>query len=363
MKFQWIVVFLVCCVCLSSKETATPKSGEGIYRFLLNNGRDPQKHFDAFVALNKNKLGKNNTLLRGVSYELPPASGGVSGTTTSTYAGGNANASAEANADANDTNAGTGSNVGAAKGITKKELLFGKKYENYTVQSDKLKGATFFLVSGHGGPDCGAIGKANGQEIHEDEYAYDIMLRLAHCLLMEGATVHIIIQDKYDGIRDEQFLKNNKKETCRGKTIPLNQVKRLQQRCDEINLLSRQSKGKYQRAIFIHLDSNSNSQQMDVYFLHHKTSQAGKQLGNTMRLTFKAQYWKHQPNRGFKGTVSPRDLYVLTNSSPIGIFVELGNIRNSFDQRRFLMSSNRQALANWMCRGFIVDYENAKRPH
>ncbi|MDR1523946.1 MAG: N-acetylmuramoyl-L-alanine amidase, partial [Tannerella sp.] len=34
---------------------------------------------------------------------------------------------------------------------------------------------------------------------------------------------------------------------------------------------------------------------------------------------------------------------------------------NSFDQRRFLSSSNRQALANWMCRGFIADYKNSKK--
>lgn len=359
MRLRWIVVFLVCCVCLSSKETATPKSGEGIYRFLLNNGRHPQKQYDAFVALNKNKLGKNNALLKGISYELPPVSvgSGTSGTKSN-----NADTKSNASANAGSTAAtNNGSNVGAPQGAKKKEPLFGRKYEDYTVQSNKLRGATFFVVSGHGGPDCGAIGKADGRDIHEDEYAYDIMLRLARCLLMEGATVHIIIQDKNDGIRDEQFLRNNKKETCRGKTIPLNQVKRLQQRCDEIDALSRRSKDKYKRAIFIHLDSNSNSQQMDVYFLHHKNSQSGKRLGNTMRQTFKAQYQIHQPNRGFKGTVSPRDLYVLSNSSPVGIFVELGNIRNSFDQRRFLMPSNRQALAKWMCQGFINDYENAKK--
>jgi N-acetylmuramoyl-L-alanine amidase len=38
------------------------------------------------------------------------------------------------------------------------------------------------------------------------------MLRLARYLLMEGATVHVIIQDPVDGIRDDKFLKNNKKK-------------------------------------------------------------------------------------------------------------------------------------------------------
>lgn len=333
------ILFFVCIFSFFSliafaQEKAMPKTGEGINQFLLNNGRSPKNHYNEFIALNKNKLGKNNSLIKGVSYALPPVSSSGSSKTKKTT---------------------------SSTGKKKKEPLFGDKYAEYTLTSNKLQGATFYLVSGHGGPDCGAIGKADGKEIHEDEYAYDIMLRLARNLMMEGATVYIIIQDKNDGIRDDRFLKNSKIETCRGKEIPLNQTKRLQQRCAEINTLSRQTKNKYQRAIFIHLDSHSNKRQLDVYFYHHSSSKDGKCLGETMRKTFSAQYQKHQPDRGFTGTVSARNLYVLTNSNPICLFAELGNIRNSFDQQRFLLSSNRQALANWMCRGFIKDFEDSKK--
>ena len=86
----------------------------------------------------------------------------------------------------------------------------------------------------------------------------------------------------------------------------------------------------------------------------------GKRLATTMKNTFESKYDRHQPNRGFSGTVSPRNLYVLANSSPAGVFVELGNIQNTFDQRRFVMSSNRQALAKWMMEGFITDYKKSK---
>lgn len=58
--------------------------------------------------------------------------------------------------------------------------------------------------------------------------------------------------------------------------------------------------------------------------------------------------------------VSARNLYVLANTSPASVFVELGNIQNTFDQRRFVISSNRQALAKWMMEGFITDYKKAK---
>jgi len=241
------------------------------------------------------------------------------------------------------------------------EPLFGKKYSEYTIQSNRLKGATFYLVSGHGGPDCGAIGYVNGTAIHEVEYAYDIMLRLARSLKMEGATVHIIIQDKHNGIRDGEILKLNKRKTCRGKDIPRSQLKRLQQQCDEINKLASQSNSAYKRAVFIHLDSRSEKQQVDVFFYHNQTSVTGKRLAHTMRTTFRDHYQKHQPGRGFTGTVSSRKLYVLENTQPVSLFAELGNIRNSYDQRRFLQSDNRQALANWMCRGFIADYEKSKQ--
>lgn len=97
-------------------------------------------------------------------------------------------------------------------------------------------------MSGHGGPDPGAIGELQGHPLHEDEYAYDIMLRLARNLLSKGAKVHIIIQDAKDGIRNDKFLAVSDRETCMGQAIPLNQTKRLQQRCDKINELFKKDK-------------------------------------------------------------------------------------------------------------------------
>lgn len=55
------------------------------------------------------------------------------------------------------------------------EPLFGKAQAAYSVNSHSLKGAVFYLVSGHGGPDPGCIGRYQGKELHEDEYAYDIV--------------------------------------------------------------------------------------------------------------------------------------------------------------------------------------------
>lgn len=241
------------------------------------------------------------------------------------------------------------------------EPLFGKDLASYQVTSSELKGACLYLVSGHGGPDPGAIGKMGNKQLHEDEYAYDIMLRLARNLMMKGAKVHIIIQDAKDGIRNEQFLNNTKRETCMGSPIPFNQVRRLEQRAQKINSLFKKDRYPYKRAIFIHIDSRSKSHQTDVFFYHSEKSSESKHLARTMKSTFAHKYDRHQPGRGFTGTVDKRNLYVLKHATPPSVFVELGNIQNSFDQRRIILNDNRQALANWLCEGFISDYKRYKK--
>lgn len=133
------------------------------------------------------------------------------------------------------------------------------------------------------------------------------------CIDGKGAKVHIIIQDEKDGIRDDRYLSNSDRETCLGQTIPLDQIARLQQRCDAINRLTYKDKEKYKRAIFIHVDSRGHKDQVDVFFYHSPGSKLGKRLTENIHKTFERKYDKHQPNRGFRGTVSERSLYVLKN--------------------------------------------------
>ena len=237
------------------------------------------------------------------------------------------------------------------------EPLLGKSYATVNVVSSELKGAEFYLVGGHGGPDPGCIGRYNGKELHEDEYAYDIVLRLGRELMRRGAKVHFIIQDAKDGIRDGEILANSKRETCMGKPIPLNQVARLKQRCDAINELNRKGKAAYRRAVFVHVDSRSRGKQTDVFFYHAKESKKGARLAKRLQTTFRNKYGQHQPNRGFRGTVSERDLYVLRNTTPVGVFLELGNIQNARDQQRLVKADNRQALANWIVQGIVSDFK------
>ncbi|MEM9548424.1 MAG: N-acetylmuramoyl-L-alanine amidase [Bacteroidota bacterium] len=235
--------------------------------------------------------------------------------------------------------------------------LFGNKYGKVKVEDLNLKNKVYYVVAGHGGPDPGAMCRSCPKDMCEDEYAYDIALRLARDLMQHGAKVHVIIQDPDDGIRDEQYLKCDYDEKCMGKhTIPRRQKARLVQRSAEINKLYRAYKAKGikyedQVAIFLHVDSNNESKQQDVYFYHHKKSKNGKKLVNKIRDTFEQKYKQHQKGRGYKGTVKSRGLYVINYTQPTAVFVELANIRNKTNHRRLLSSENRQALANWLFEG------------
>jgi len=346
---------------MAQTQYAKPKRGEGITTFLQRHGRSGQVYYKEFIELNKQKLKGKTTLLLDVSYALPPIK------PTAQHRSKAQNAPAKASNEPKQSEAGKPAQQPKdIKGQERKheigyefnEPLFGKSLAKGKVEGGKLKGACIYVVSGHGGPDPGAIGKVGKTELHEDEYAYDVALRLARCLMQEGAEVHIIIQDARDGIRDDQYLSNGKRETCMGKTIPLNQVARLQQRCDAINNLYKKEKDEYTycRAIFLHVDSRSVGEQTDVFFYHREGWSKGQRLASQLRKTFQTKYDKHQPNRGFEGTVSTRGLYVLTHTHPVSVFVELGNIQNSHDQKRFVLSSNRQALARWITEGFINDF-------
>ena len=324
----------------AQEERAAPRSGEGISAFLQRNKRPGKAYYLEFLELNKKQLRGKQELRLGVKYLLPPLK-----SKTETAA-----------------NSSTSSASAAGSGKTIHEPLFGKELAKVRVTGNRLKGACFYVVSGHGGPDPGAIGRAGRHELHEDEYAYDIALRLARVLMQEGADVRIIIQDAKDGIRDESYLSNSKRETCMGDPIPLNQVQRLQQRCNKINALYQKDRKNYAycRAIFIHVDSRSKGKQTDVFFYHSNKKAHSKRLANNMKDTFESKYDKHQPNRGFSGTVSGRNLYVLSRTTPVSVFVELGNIQNTFDQRRLVINSNRQALAKWLMDGFLKDYKEKK---
>ncbi len=136
----------------STPKTVVAVSGDGIHRILQKNGLDPKKYYREFIRLNKKKLGPKNGLYIGSTYILPKKDG------------------AKDSSPADDK-------PSTPKSLT--EPLFGKKHAEVKLEDESLKGAVYYLISGHGGPDPGAVVKKEGKLVSEDEYAYDVNLRLA----------------------------------------------------------------------------------------------------------------------------------------------------------------------------------------
>jgi N-acetylmuramoyl-L-alanine amidase len=295
-----------------------PLKGEGIYSFLKRHQLSYSEYRQEFIELNEGKFGKDHSLLSHHAYILPQRPHYLN-------------------------------------------ILFGPNYEHVVPQSNELQGAVIYLVNGHGGPDPGAIGTYQKKKMYEDEYAYDISLRLARNLMEHGAKVHLIIQDPDDGIRDDRFLSYDNHETCMNDPIPLDQMERLKQRAEKVNTLYKKDTEAYRRCLILHLDSRSRRKQIDVFFYHHQGSSQGALLAKTLRQTFENNYKKHQPYRGFSGTVSDRNLYMLRMTTPVSVFIELGNIQNYRDQQRFILENNRQALANWLFEGIKKDFNRINK--
>jgi len=340
-KFVFAIVLILVVIRLSAQEHQTfeAKKGDGIYAVLKQNGYTLPEYFDRFIELNKSKLGKDNSLIIGRVYRLP-----LKTDTTSV----------EINTKSKP--------IAPTEKVSTKVIheIYGTNYKEVTIKSQELSNAVYYLASGHGGPDPGAIGNLEGHILCEDEYAYDVTLRLARNLTERGATVYMVVRDPNDGIRDEKYLSPDKDEVCYpNNTIPLNQLARLKQSTAAVNQLHRKNKGKFQRHVVIHVDSRSFNENIDVFFYHDKGSISGKRLANTLKQTFEQKYAMHQPNRGYSGSVSERNLYVIKNSIVPSVFIELGNINHTRDQKRIIISDNRQAVANWLRDGLIEDYKKS----
>ena len=235
--------------------------------------------------------------------------------------------------------------------------IFGPTYANTPLQSNRLQGQIFYLVSGHGGPDPGAVGKRGNAALCEDEYAYDVTLRLCRKLIEHGATAYMITRDPNDGIRDDQILKCDEDEIVwGGLPVPRPHKERLGQRSAIVNdLYERNQKIGFtkQKVIVVHVDSRTKNERLDLFFYHQEDNNTSKELALQLQNTMKQKYQQYRKTGAYTGTVKTRDLHMLREVIPPTVYIELANIRNKADQQRIILPGNRQALADWLYEGLI----------
>ena len=331
LHFFLFIVFTSGLTAQDSVITVRADNGDGIYSLLRKQGLNPVEYYDEFIQLNKDSIHKGSELIAGREYKIPNAP---------------------------DSTPKMGTEVSLQTGT--KYPIFGGDQAYVAPKSERLEGTVYYLISGHGGPDPGAMENYDGKTIAEDEYAYDVTLRLAKELLAHGAKVYVIVRDENDGIRDERTLEMDRDEVVYpDKKIPLDQLERLKQRVDVVNDLFLKNSGTYQRLIVTHVDSRSEDKNIDVFFYYHEKSSKGKRLAESIHSTFQKKYKKFQPNRDYSGTFTDRsNLYMVKNTLPAMAYIEIGNIKNGKDKKRILDPDNRQALAKWISEGIMLDYES-----
>ena len=360
------LIFLLLCLCVvsalsaqsDSVRTVVAQQGDGIYKILRENGYEAKDYYHKFLEINKDKIQLEDQLILGETYLLPekhdtikPEHIVVIDTVQPVCVKPNSTAVSDS--------------APVCIPAPNQEKMPQTKMDLRiadTIKGTALKGAIFYLVAGHGGPDPGATSYVDGVMISEDEYAYDITLRLARCIEEQSGKVYMIIDDPDDGIREEKILKIDYDEYYYpGFGISRDKNQRLIERADAVNKLFYENKSaKYQRVVVIHLDSRTSSQRVDAFFYYCHGSSKGKKLAETMYNVFRQKYAKFQPNRGYFGTVEERDLLVIKRVIPPAAFMEAGNINNERDRKRLLDASNRQALAKWLSEALIQDYNANK---
>lgn len=331
--YLFIFLFLNQLICAQdSSKTVMAKKGDGIYSLLREQGINPYKYYDKFIELNGSNLRDSTHLFAGRAYKLPII---------------------------NEIDSIQTAGLDKESEVTVSHEIFGEKHKETVIKSKRLQGNIYYLISGHGGPDPGTVTTYNSKMLAEDEYAYDVTLRLAKELIAHSATVYMIVRDENDGIRNKRILNIDHDELIYPKKkIPLGQMKRLVQRTETVNALYNKHQGAYRRLIVTHVDSRSKGENIDVFFYHHKKSKNGKKLAESIHRVFQKKYKKYQPNRAYNGTFSDRSLYLVNHTTPAMAYIEIGNLQNKKDQRRILYPINRQALAEWIAQGVLDDFEN-----
>lgn len=232
--------------------------------------------------------------------------------------------------------------------------IFGESLAYTPLKSNKLQGQIFYIVSGHGGKDSGALGKRGGATLCEDEYAYDVALRLCRQMIEHGATAYMIIRDE-DGIRDDAILPCDEDETVWGGAPVLRPHKsRLYQRSEIINKLYQKNRSlgfTQQKTIVIHVDSRSKNERIHLFFYHQADNETSRELSRKMQQSIQANYTKYRGKDYYSGKLATRDLHMLREVEAPTVYIELANIRNPADQQRIVLASNRALLASWLFEG------------
>jgi len=226
------------------------------------------------------------------------------------------------------------------------------KAANPSVQGSALRGWMVILDPGHGGRDGGSTGIFNGQMVVEDEYVYDVALRVDRLIKARGGLSFLTLHDKKTGIRSwraQEVFPDERHETFAGQSsIARSGTRGLNQRLAYGNAMSRKYPKYKQAWISIHFDVVGTKKDVEgVRIIKSAGSNGlaqalGCSFGKSSRLRdINPVVVNGDPRFGI------RNLWILRGGNKIQekVLVELGNFNNTTDVWRVRNPVTREAYA------------------
>ena len=255
------------------------------------------------------------------------------------------------------------------KRARKLQTAFDKKISRMGRLSDKLKGWHIVLDPGHGGLDPGAVvanldGNGNKVYVVEDEYVYDIALRVYVMLRLHGAHVTLTLLSPNHLIRHSdppvQTFVNEKNEVYNSRGYNKGNKKshwpkggRNGNLSRRMNIAGNAFKNVPQnRRIFLSfhadIDHSAPNAPLVLYYRNRRTGKADRKSRNFAK--------SMQSFLGAGTFIRGQNLYVLRNNpAPISVMLELRNLAYTDHAWALRFEQLRQRDAGKVVRG-LVEY-------
>lgn len=232
--------------------------------------------------------------------------------------------------------------------------------QHQKVKSSTLENLVAVIDPGHGGSDPGAHGEANGVNVYEKVYVYDVALRLQRILKKRGAHsfMTVVGKSKINNLPASKIVQDNGNETF---TIDGTVVKAgsrgLHKRLAYGNSIAKKNPNKRQVWISIHFDVVGMSK--DINGVRVIEASSSKTLGKALITSFgKVGRLRENAPLVVSGDQSHgiRKLYVLRDTNHIRekVLIELGNFRNKDDLWRIRDPKVREKYAESIANALSV---------